>query len=143
MSIPCRQPRQRVPALMTSARIDALAGVGEARAASGAEYNTVIDRSAAAARATRQALDARLQRVAECAEGSVEQARSNAQALMREVAGQGLDKTLERGFAIVRTAEGNPVTSSEQAQQSHALGIQFRDGSTDVRPASTQGKHTP
>jgi exodeoxyribonuclease VII large subunit len=125
--------KQEVPVLMTAIRIDAHSNVGEARSATGLSLNTVVDRTAAATRTVGQALDNRLQRVAERAAGIVQLARSGTQALMREVTGQGPDKTLTRGFAIVRNDEGRPVTSSEQAQISPTLNIQFRDGLTEVR----------
>jgi len=132
--------KQEVPILMTAIRIDALSNIGEARSATGLALNTVIDRTAAATRTASQALDNRLQRVAERAAGVVQQARGNAQALMREVTGQGPEKTLTRGFAIVRTDEGRPVTSSKQAQISSTLNIQFRDGSTEVRTIPAKGR---
>lgn len=132
--------KQQVPELMTAIRLDALATFGEGRAATRVALNTVIDRTAAATRTTTQRLDDRLQRVAERASGLVQAARGNAQALMREVTGQGPEKTLNRGFAIVRNDVGQPVTSSAQAEESVALNIQFRDGSTQVRigPAKTK-----
>ncbi|MEJ1129064.1 exodeoxyribonuclease VII large subunit [Variovorax sp. CCNWLW225] len=132
--------KQEVPVLMTAIRIDALSNIGEARSATGLALNTVVDRTSAVTRTVAQALDNRLQRVAEHAVGVVQQARGNAQALMREVAGQGPEKTLTRGFAIVRTDEGRPVTSSEQAQISPTLNIQFRDGSTEVRTIPAKRK---
>jgi len=125
--------KQEVPVLMTSIRIDALASLSEGRSETSVAINTVVDRTAAAARTAAQALENRIQRVAERAGGAVQQARSNAQALMREITGQGPEKTLGRGFAIVRTDEGETVTSRIQAQESQMLSIQFRDGSTDVR----------
>ncbi|MBT2304566.1 hypothetical protein J7E70_29525 [Variovorax paradoxus] len=135
--------RQQVPAMMASMRIDALASVGAAKAATSVAYNTIIDRSAAATRAAGQAADTRMYRVAERANGAIREARSNAQALMREVTGQGPGKTLARGFAIVRTDDGKPVTSSVPARVSPTLSIQFRDGSIDVRPDQTHGKKRP
>lgn len=132
--------KQDVPTLMTAIRVDALSNIGEARTATDLALNTVVDRTSAGMRTATQALDDRLQRVAERAEGVVQQARSNAQALMREVAGQGPEKTLTRGFAIVRTDEGRPVISSEQAQISPTLNIQFRDGSTEVRTVPAKGR---
>lgn len=81
----------------------------------------------------RQSLDAGLQLVADRSSGAVQQAHGDAQALMREVTGHGPDKTLARGFAIVRTAEGKPVTTSRQADATTTLSIQFRDGFTDTR----------
>lgn len=132
--------RQWVPALMTSIRVDALASVGGARAATSVEHNTIFDRSAAATRAAEQAVNTCTHRVAERADGAIQQARNNAQALMREVTGQGPEKALARGFAIVRTDDGKPVTSSVHARVSPTLSIQFRDGSMDVRPDQTRGK---
>jgi exodeoxyribonuclease VII large subunit len=131
--------KQGVPVLMTSIRIDALASLSEGRSETSVALNTVLDRTAAAARTAAQALDNRIQRVAERAGGAVQQARSNAQALMREITGQGPEKTLGRGFAIVRTDEGKTVTSHIQAQESQMLSIQFRDGSTDVRTIPGKG----
>ncbi|MEJ7138680.1 exodeoxyribonuclease VII large subunit [Amphibiibacter pelophylacis] len=56
------------------------------------------------------------------------QARSEATALMREVAGQGPEKTLNRGFALVRDAQGRPVTSRHAARAQKHLHLQFHDG---------------
>ncbi|WP_371437560.1 exodeoxyribonuclease VII large subunit [Polaromonas sp.] len=134
--------RQTVPVLMTSIRAEALASVVEGRATSAMAYNLVVARSTAAARSTGQVLDDRLQRVAERAAGAVQQARTNAQALLREVTGQGPEKTLARGFAVVRTVDGKPVTSSQQARAAAALDIQFRDGSAKVRTDTIAGKKT-
>lgn len=117
--------KEQTPALMTAMRFDALATLGEGRAVTRVALNTVLDRTAAATRTTAQAVDDRLQRVAERASGAVQAARGNAQALMREVTGQGPAKTLNRGFAIVRNDDGHPVTSSAQAKQQIALNIQF------------------
>jgi len=125
--------RQQVPALMTLVRTEALASVAAATAATRIGYNTVLDRSAAVTRSTRQALDTQLQHLAERAGSVVQQARDGAQALLREVAGQGPEKTLARGFAMVRTPEGKAVTTRQQAKDASALRIQFSDGATDVR----------
>lgn len=132
--------KQQVPGLMTVIRLDALATLGEGRAATHVALNTVIDRTAAAARTTRQALEERLQRVAERAGGAVQSARVGAQALVREVTGQGPAKTLNRGFAIVRNGDGHPVTSIARAEASSTLHIQFRDGSTKVQTSPTKAK---
>jgi exodeoxyribonuclease VII large subunit len=134
--------RQRVPALMACVRMEALACAGQARAAMSLDYALVMDRSAAAAQSARQGLDTGMQRVADRAQGAIGQARSAAQALLPEVAGQGPQKTLTRGFAIVRTGEGRLVTSSQQAHSSPTLSIEFRDGSASVRPEPIQVKKT-
>lgn len=134
--------KQQTPALMTAVRVDALATLGEGRAVTRVALNAVADRTAAATRTTAQALDDRLQRVSERASGAVQAARGNAQALMREVAGQGPAKTLNRGFAIVRNDDGYAVTSSAQAKEAIALNIQFRDGSAKVRISPVEAKES-
>ena len=126
--------RQQVPALLHDVRARALASVAEARGVSELALHTVVDRSRAATRAASQANEDRLQRVAERAQGSLQAARNQAEALMREVTGQGPEKTLARGFAIVRTPEGKPVTDQGQARALPALEIQFRDGVVPARP---------
>ncbi len=51
-----------------------------------------------------------------------------AEALMREVMGQGPQKTLGRGFAIVRESQsGHTVTRAEQLQPQDVLAVEFQD----------------
>lgn len=54
------------------------------------------------------------------------QAKQQSQSLMREIAGQGPEKTLARGFAVVRDAQGNTITSA--TTQEPIVTIEFRDG---------------
>lgn len=113
---------------------------GDGRAGARVALNTVVDCTAAAARAAEQGIGHRLQRTGERAGGAVQSARDKAQALMREVTGQGPAKTLQRGFTIVRNDNGQPVTSRTQAEQRPTLHIQFRDGSTNVRTGPLEAK---
>ncbi len=129
--------RQTVPALLNAIRTDALASVAESRTATRVGYIAVLDRSMTATRSADKALDGDVQQVAERAAGMVRQARSQAQALLREVTGQGPEKTLARGFAIVRTYEGRAVTTRRQAAGAPLLRLQFRDGVTEVRAVLT------
>ena len=50
------------------------------------------------------------------------------EALMREIAGQGPEKTLSRGFAMVRGRGGKTVTGAAQVVDGDEIQIQFRDG---------------
>lgn len=59
--------------------------------------------------------------------GALRLKRSQAEGLMREIAGQGPEKTLNRGFAIVMT-NGRPVSRSDQLAAGQPLEIQFSDG---------------
>jgi len=120
--------RRQVPILLHDVHAQAQARVAEARRSAELALHAVMDRGHAAARAAHHATEDQLQRVVERAQGSLHTARSQAEALMREVTGQGPEKTLARGFAIVRTPEGKPVTTQAQARVQPALEIQFRDG---------------
>ena len=135
--------RQQVPARLNEVRFQSLARLGEGRGAATLAYRTVVDGTDARTRAALQASDAAMQRVTERATDQIRQARVHAQALMREVAGQGPEKTLERGFAIVRTETGQPVTSSTQARNATVLNLQFHDGRAAVRSEPTSDRHDP
>jgi exodeoxyribonuclease VII large subunit len=83
--------------------------------------------------ASRDALDA----VSNSARRLVRNAATESQALLREITGQGPEKTLQRGFAIVRNQDGNPVTRASQAVDGETLDIEFQDG----RVMATIQKH--
>ena len=55
--------------------------------------------------------------------------RVRSEALLREVAGQGPEKTLGRGFAVVRDVSGKPVTRVGQVTPGQRVSVQFSDGS--------------
>jgi exodeoxyribonuclease VII large subunit len=42
-------------------------------------------------------------------------------------------KVLERGFTVIRDAEGRPVSSAQAAKPGAALGVEFADGTVGVR----------
>jgi exodeoxyribonuclease VII large subunit len=49
-------------------------------------------------------------------------------ALIREVTGQGPEKTLSRGFALVRDQFGYPITRADRTASGASIEIQFCDG---------------
>jgi exodeoxyribonuclease VII large subunit len=59
-----------------------------------------------------------------------------AQALMREIAGQGPDKTLRRGFALVRDQSGKPITRASETHGPKPIKIEFHDGTVVAVPSS-------
>jgi exodeoxyribonuclease VII large subunit len=59
---------------------------------------------------------------------SVREASSKSEALMREIAGQGPQKTLRRGFAVVRTPAGQTVTASREVAEGAVIEVSVRDG---------------
>ena len=62
----------------------------------------------------------------------VKLADSNTQSLIREIIGQGPDKTLNRGFAIIRDADNQTITNSKSAFAAQKLKIEFKDGEVPV-----------
>jgi exodeoxyribonuclease VII large subunit len=54
--------------------------------------------------------------------------KENARALLNEVIAMGPQKSLRRGFTIVRDAEGRPVTRAQVIKAKDELHIEFQDG---------------
>jgi exodeoxyribonuclease VII large subunit len=125
--------KQRVPELLTEVRAQARQVVREARSGTLVWHESVLERSTLAARRAREDAERALADVAMGARRVTGEAATGAQALLREIAGQGPDKTLGRGFAIVRGADGHPITRASQASAGQAIEIQFRDGQVAAR----------
>lgn len=134
--------KQQVPALLTSIQMKAQWSVGEGRKEADVAFHAIVHRASATTRSADQLVDSNLRQVAERGDGKVQQARQGSQALMREITGQGPDKTLSRGFAIVRTESGSPVTTSSQASSAPSLTIQFKDGTVPVQPEPSSRKNS-
>lgn len=66
----------------------------------------------------------------------IEQAGDHAGRLLREILGQGPQWTLQRGFALVRDVNGQPVTSRAVANQHARLSLEFHDGVIEVQRGS-------
>jgi exonuclease VII large subunit len=64
------------------------------------------------------------------------EARERSQSLLREIVGQGPEKTLRRGFAVVSDVDRRTVTSAEALRRAGQMTVQFSDGSV---PATVQG----
>lgn len=83
------------------------------------------DRVAALARTTTAAA---LETVGTAARQNLRDAANRSEALIREIASQGPEKTLKRGFALVRSEDGKPVTRASQTTTDATLEIEFSDG---------------
>lgn len=60
-------------------------------------------------------------------------AAHQAQQWLREILGQGPNKTLQRGFAIVRDEQQRPITSCAAARRHAHLRLEFHDGRITVQ----------
>jgi exodeoxyribonuclease VII large subunit len=79
--------------------------------------------------------DEGLSLVAASARLQVRDGATRSEALMREIAGQGPQKTLSRGFALVRDQAGQPLTRLAQTSRGSAIEIQFSDGKVSATTA--------
>ena len=130
--------REHVPNLFGDIRTRALGLVGDARGRTTVSFNTVVDRTTARLQRARAQADAGLSLIAERAQGSLALARTRTQGLMREVTGQGPDKTLKRGFALVRSVDGRPLTRAEHVGSTQVLEIEFSNGVVQARAGENQ-----
>ena len=111
----------------------------DARARSASDYGIAMDRARTATSRRRREVQGAFSEVGLGARRAVRTAATDTEALMREIAGQGPAKTLERGFAVVRASSGEPIASAAAAATQETLRIEFKDGAvqTAVKPAPT------
>lgn len=78
-----------------------------------------------------------LDRVRLAAQRAQEQAAASTAALMRQMLGLTPQRTLERGYALVRDETGQPVTRAAQVAPGQVLRLNFADGEVPVRVGET------
>ena len=70
----------------------------------------------------------------------LDEARARLNSLARLASQLHPEKPLERGYAIVKAADGSPLTTRDQAAREAALALQFKDGSLDVAPLDSKAQ---
>ena len=128
--------------MLAEIRSEARQTLRVARAESGGHLAAVLERATLDATRARQAAERELGDVRGSARRVVIDARTRAEALMREIAGQGPEKSLGRGFAIVHSGD-TTITSAQQAAAGAPIEIQFRDGRVAARTDDLQGRDGP
>lgn len=124
--------KREVPGVFSEIRGGAGNVVKAARTLTTARIEAIHDRTSLDVRRSKESIEQGLQSVALSAQHQISGARNAAAAIFREVAGQGPQKTLGRGFAIVRDEHGTPVTSAADAKSVVELEIELRDGRVAV-----------
>lgn len=97
-------------------------------AASDALIVGVLERTQRGAAQAKRETEAALGLVSTAARLLVREGAIRSEALMREIAGQSPEKTLSRGFAMVRGQDGKTVTRAVQVIEGSEIQIQFHDG---------------
>lgn len=120
--------RQLVPRLLSEVRTRAAKELADAR--SGVERMLAVtgERTKASAAQARAAIETHMGTVHDRSLLLVDTSRKAAEGLFREVMGQGPQRTLARGFALVRGAEGRPVTRVAAVVPGATVEIQLADG---------------
>ena len=131
---------QRAPLLLAQVRDQAQASLRAAITQSRQALSTVLDRSRMDAGRMRREIDGTLARLADDSRQRLATARTGAEALMREIAGQGPQKTLARGFAHVRDAQGKTVMSAAAVADGSKISVAFHDGSVPAQVGSKEIK---
>ena len=105
----------------------------------GARSRTLADarRSVVDRRAALEALDRRLRQTAPRLTAERRTALDRLDRLRQTL---GHAETLRRGFAVVRGAEGDVITSAAAAAPAPRLVVEFHDGSVAVRPETAPGR---
>ncbi|MGY4829184.1 exodeoxyribonuclease VII large subunit [Sphaerotilaceae bacterium SBD11-9] len=129
--------RQRSPLLLTQIRDQADNRLQSVKVQTHQNLRAVVDRSRVDAGRMRRDIDNTLSHLADDARQRVASSRNSADALLREVAGQGPQKTLARGFAHVRSAGGETIMSAHQVGDGARINVTFHDG---VLPAEVRSK---
>ncbi len=133
------QARHAVPGTMADIATQARQTLQEARLGASQHRTHIIDKAAQQAALAWDRASQTLAQVAEAARRQVLDARTWAEATIREIAGQGPEKTLSRGFAVVRAESGATLTGTEAAREAGDLQIEFRDGRLPARVRTEEG----
>jgi exodeoxyribonuclease VII large subunit len=122
------QAKQAIPALWQQISLDTGRSLRLASAESDVLVGTVLEKARRDATNARSRTEDALVSVGASAKQVVRSASVSSEALMREIAGQGPEKTLSRGFALVRDQTGKPITRAGQTSIGSSIEIQFSDG---------------
>lgn len=120
--------QRQTPALMAFISTEATSALHLARAVTSTRLEGIQDRVSLDLARRREDTRLELRDITTYARRALTDARTGSTTLFREIAGQGPDKTLGRGFAIVRNDKGEPVTSRAAIKTGDPLDLQFHDG---------------
>lgn len=139
--------QQEIPAKMAQIRSDALQGLRQSRAGVSTAWDSVTRLCATGIQETQGRLGRHMQDIGHDAQQQLEQSRQSSQALVREITGQGPQRTLNRGFALVRDSQGRPVTRAAalnpQSGSPPSIRIEFADGQRSARLLPPDPPDTP
>lgn len=113
--------------LLTGVKDDSLKHIANAKTTSKASLDFVSERATSHLIRTRTQITSVLDQVMQSSRHVIKEAKGKSTAHMREIMGQGPEKTLARGFTLTRSSEGKPITRANQVVPGQTLLIQFSD----------------
>ena len=122
------EAKREAPALFSEIRVEASNALKTARTLTATRLDVIRDRAAVDVLRSREAVKQEFGDMVTSARRAIADAKQSSQALVLEVTGQGPQKTLGRGFAIVRDEQGKPIASAAGAKPGVGMEIEFRDG---------------
>lgn len=122
------EAQREVPALFAEIRVETSNVVKTARTLTATRLDAIRDRAAVDLLRSRESVKQEFGDMVTSARRAIADAKKSSQAMVLEVTGQGPQKTLGRGFAIVRDEQGQPITSAAGAKPGSGVDIEFRDG---------------
>jgi len=122
------EAKQQVPMYWGQITLGAEHTLLSTRLKAGTWLDGVLEQSRRDIESSKVHADNAMTMVATTARARVREGASLSQALMREIAGQGPEKTLSRGFTVVRDTDGKPIVRAAQVVSACAIEIQFFDG---------------
>lgn len=129
--------RLGLPGLLESIKAEARSSVRDARVTSEQALQASVERTAVTAAAVKEQAKRAISDIAVDARRALRDAAMGTEAMVREITGQGPEKTLGRGFAMVSDESGKTVTSATRTLPGQQIKVQFRDGS--IKAVVTEG----
>lgn len=127
--------RQKAPLLMSQVKAGAEKALADAKSKATSLMSATAERGRAVAQIARQNSMMHMGVVNDRSLLLVENAKKASKGLFREIMGQGPQKTLERGFGIVRNQEGQAVTRASGMEAGKSYEIEFADGKVSTLAA--------
>ncbi len=132
--------KQAVPHLLSQVRERSWARVEVARTTSDQALDAILDRAGMDVRRIKSTVDDTLGRFVHDAHQGLARAGSQAEGLIREISGQGPQKTLARGFAHVRDENGRTVMNANTLGDGSIINVTFHDGAVPATVGARKEK---
>jgi len=124
--------QERTPNVLSLVHNRAMSIVGQARHDVDTRLPLILERAASKTQIAKGEIAREMRSTFESASRGVSSISERSQALFREIAGQGPQKTLRRGFAMVRLVDGKTVTTANQLKDGGKIEVSLRDGVVDA-----------